>query len=119
MTDTSTYTGGCHCGKVRFEAKTNLSSVMQCNCSICSKAGYLLTFVQPDQFTLLSGESDLSDYQFNKKNVHHMFCTGCGIRSFGRGTAPDGQTMYAVNVRCLDDVDIDALTITKVDGKSF
>jgi hypothetical protein len=71
------------------------------------------------QFTLLSGEDDLSDYQFNRKIVHHLFCRHCGVGSFARGTAPDGSAMIAVNVRCLGDVEIEALTPTPFDGKSL
>lgn len=119
MTDTKTYTGGCHCGKVRYEVKASLDKVFSCNCSICSKTGTLLTFVPVNQFTLLSGENDLNDYQFNRKNIHHLFCSSCGVRSFAGGTAPDGAEMRAINVRCLDDVDISALPVTHIDGKSF
>ncbi len=119
MPEAKRYTGSCHCGKVRFEVTTDLASVMSCNCSICSRAGYLLTFVPDDQFKLLSGEDAQTDYQFNKRNVHHQFCSTCGIRSFGHGTGPDGRTMRAINVRVLDGVDVDALSITRVDGKSL
>ncbi len=86
---------------------------------ICQKRGYLLTFVPPAQFNLLSGGQDQSDYQFNKKVVHHLFCSTCGVGSFGRGSGPDGVEMIAVNVRCLDDVDIETLTLTPYDGKSL
>ena len=111
MTEMKTYTGGCHCGKVRYEVKADLGRVTACNCSICAKTGWLLAFVPADQFTLLSGEDALSDYQFGKKRIHHLFCSSCGIRSFGRGTGPDGRQMRAINVRCLDEVDIGALEI--------
>jgi hypothetical protein len=116
---TQTYSGGCHCGKVRYEVTADLSQAISCNCSICHKKGYLLTFVTADQLKLQSGEDMLTDYQFNKKNVHHLFCKECGVGSFGRGTMPDGKEMVAVNVRCLDGVDTSALTFTPVDGKSF
>jgi hypothetical protein len=119
MTEIKTYTGGCHCGKVRFEVKADLSRVMECNCSICSKTGALLAFVPAEQFVLLSGGDHLSDYQFGKKHIHHLFCPSCGIRSFARGAAPDGRDMRAINVRCLDDVDVGSLTITPFDGKSL
>jgi hypothetical protein len=119
MSETKAYTGGCHCGKVRYEVQANLGQTMACNCSICSKSGTILTFVGADQFKLLSGEDALADYQFNKKHIHHRFCSTCGVRTFGDGTAPDGGSMYAVNVRCLDDVDVDALTPQKFDGKSL
>lgn len=119
MSETRTYTGGCHCGRVRYEVTTDLGQVISCNCSICTKKGYLLTFVQPEHFKLVSGGDGLTDYQFKTKMIHHLFCSTCGIGSYGTGTTPDGRAMYAVNVRCLDDVDLSALTLTPVDGKSF
>ena len=61
---------------------------MSCNCSICQKRGALLTFVPAAQFKLLSGEDELTDYQFNKKIVHHLFCSHCGVGSFARGNGP-------------------------------
>jgi hypothetical protein len=119
MTETKTYTGGCHCGKVRYEVTADLGRTMACNCSICSKTGAILTFTPAEQFKLLSGEDALADYQFNTKNIHHLFCSTCGIRSFGRGTAPDGRAMVAVNARCLDGLDVETLTPEKFDGKSL
>jgi hypothetical protein len=113
------HAGGCHCGKVRYEVETSLDGVLACNCSICAKRGTLLTFVPAAQFTLQRGAADLTDYQFNKHHIHHLFCATCGVASFARGTGPGGAEMVAVNVRCLDDVDPDALTITHFDGKSL
>ncbi|WNG39794.1 GFA family protein [Archangium minus] len=119
MAEQKKYTGGCHCGKVRFEATTDLSSVIECNCSICTKRGLLLSFVPSEQFAFVAGnEAALKDYQFNKKVVHHLFCPDCGIESFGTGQTPDGRKMYAVNVRCLDGVDLASLKRTPVDGRS-
>jgi hypothetical protein len=63
-------------------------------------------------------QDNLTDYQFNKKQIHHLFCSSCGVRSFARGKLPDGRETRAINVRCLDDVDIDALTPKPYDGKS-
>lgn len=119
MTEAKKYPGSCHCGKVQFEVTTDLARVLSCNCSICSRAGYLLTFVPAEQFALLSGEGAQRDYQFARKNIHHQFCETCGIHAYGQGTARDGKPMFAVNVRCLDGVDIDHLTIQKFDGKSL
>jgi hypothetical protein len=119
MAEIKTLTGGCHCGKVRYEVKADISAVTACNCSICSRAGWLLAAVPGEQFTLLSGADDLSDYQFAKNRIHHLFCRSCGIRSFSRGATPDGKEMYAVNVRCLDDLDIESLPVTRFDGKSI
>jgi hypothetical protein len=118
MADVTKYKGSCHCGKVRFEVQTDLASVISCNCSICSRAGYLLTFVPATQFKLQAGKDEQTDYQFNKKHIHHLFCKTCGTRSFGYGAGPDGSEMYAVNVRVLEGVNADDLKVTKVDGKS-
>lgn len=115
MSEPKSYQGGCHCGAVRFEVTSNLVPLMSCNCSICAKRAWILTFVPPQQFKLISGESSLTDYQFGKKNIHHLFCSTCGVASFGRGTGPQGP-MVSINVRCLDQVDVGALTVTPYDG---
>ena len=91
---------------------------MQCNCSICSRTGTLLAFVPASAFTLERGEESLTDYQFNQRVIHYLFCRVCGIRSFGRGEGPDGP-MVGVNVRCLDDVDLARLDVQHFDGKSL
>lgn len=118
MPETKTYPGGCHCGKVRYEMRSDLTTIIACNCSICTKHGLVLTFVPEEAFKLLSGQDDLKDYQFAKKHIHHLFCTGCGVESFGRGATPDGKEMMAINVRCLDDVDFASLKPTPFDGRS-
>jgi hypothetical protein len=119
MAETKTYTGSCHCGNVRYEVTTALGSLMQCNCSICSRAGYLMSFVPAEQFKFLSGEDAVTDYLFNKHRIHHPFCATCGIRSYGWGTGKDGAKMFMINVRCLEGVEHDALEIKQVDGRSL
>ena len=113
------YTGGCHCGAVKYEVEADLSEVMDCNCSHCAKKGFLLAFVPADQFQLLSGEESLTEYRFNKKAIAHLFCSICGVQSFGRGSGPDGKEVVALNARCLDGIDMSTLTIKHVDGKSW
>jgi hypothetical protein len=119
MPEAKTYTGGCHCGVVRYEATTDLGRVVSCNCSHCIKRGLVLSFVPAGQFTLRSGDRDLLDHQFNKKVIHHLFCRHCGIESFARGTTPEGGEMVALNVRCLDGVDLASVNPIPVDGRSF
>lgn len=116
-----TYTGGCQCGKVRYEVALDLSApVIACNCSRCGRLGSLLAFAPAEDFTLLSDDGAMTDYQFNKHVIHHLFCTTCGIESFARGTTPGSSTeMVAVNARCLDGVEPESLEIKKVDGRSF
>jgi hypothetical protein len=115
-----TYSGGCHCGTVRYEVSADIGEVMSCNCSRCSKLGWVLTFVPAADFTLKSGEGATTDYQFNKHNIHHLFCSSCGIESYARGKRPsDGADVVAINVRCLDDVDPDSFKVKKIDGRSL
>ena len=114
----TTHTGGCHCGQIRYEVTLDLDRVISCNCSICTKAGSLLSAVSPEQFRLDSGKDVLSDYTFNKHIIHHLFCPDCGIRPFARGKLPDGSEMMMINVRCLDNVDVAALKPQPFDGRS-
>ena len=115
----TTYTGSCHCGAVRYTAEADLSQpVVACNCSMCGRSGTLLTFVPAEGFKLEKGEDSLTDYQFNKHHIHHMFCKVCGIKSFAHGVGPGGKSMAAINVRCLDGVDPTTLQITHFDGRS-
>lgn len=119
MPDATHYTGGCHCGAVRYEVTADLTKpVITCNCSICRKTGTMLTFVPAAAFTLLQGEESLTDYRFNKHAIAHLFCKVCGIRSFARGSMPDGTPMVAINARCLDGVDITKLATHAYDGAS-
>lgn len=113
------YTGTCHCKRVGFETELELDFVISCNCSHCQIKGLLLVFVPAEKFSLISGESELTSYKFNKKIIDHLFCTTCGVESFARGKDKNGKDTVAVNVRCLDEVDLEKLSLTKVDGKSW
>ena len=115
----STYTGSCHCGAVRYTVEADLSQpVLACNCSMCQRAGTLLSFVPAERFKLENGEDSLIDYQFNKHVIHHVFCKVCGIKSFARGVGPGGKEMAAINVRCLEGVDPNKLEVKHFDGRS-
>ena len=114
-----TYTGSCQCGAVRYEVDADLDNTLSCNCSRCGRLGSILAFSPKDAFRLVSGEENMTEYQFNRHVIHHMFCSTCGIQSFSRAKGPDGQEMVAVNARCLDGVDVDNLNPKKVDGRNF
>ena len=110
--------GGCQCGRVRYAAEVELDSVIACNCSRCGKLGSILAFAPASAFELRRGEDALTEYLFNTHTISHLFCETCGVQSFGRGVGPDGVAMAAINVRCLDDVDVFALKPHPFDGKS-
>jgi len=112
------HTGGCHCGRVRFEvmAPANLE-VDQCNCSICSKSGYLHLIVPSSRFTLLRGEDELICYTFNTGAARHYFCRHCGIKSYYVPRSnPDG---FSVNARCLDIGSVASMSIKPFDGQNW
>ncbi len=116
----STHLGGCHCGAVRYRADLDLENkAIICNCSMCGRSGTMLQFVPHEKFTLEKGEDGLTNYQFHKHHIDHVFCNTCGIKSFARGMSPKGERMIAVNVRCLDDVDVFTQPTQPFDGKSL
>lgn len=113
-----THKGGCHCGRVRFEVDAPAEiSVSECNCSICSKSGYLGLVVPADRFRLIRGADSLTAYTFNTGTARHLFCAHCGIKSFYRPRShPEG---YNVNARCLDPGTVTGMTIRPVDGQNW
>jgi hypothetical protein len=113
-----THTGGCHCGRVRFEViAPPVLNVTECNCSICSKSGYLHLIVPKSRFKVLSGEDVLTTYQFNTLTARHLFCSVCGIKAFYVPRShPEG---YSVNARCLDESTIEQINVVSIDGKNW
>jgi hypothetical protein len=109
--------GGCHCGRVRFRVTADLDRVTYCNCSMCAKKGFLHLIVPPEQFEIVSGRDDLTIYQFNTKTAKHMFCRHCGIHPFYVPRSDPDK--IDVNVRCLDDVDVAAVTPKTFDGQNW
>lgn len=113
-----THRGGCHCGRVRFEADAPARpEVLDCNCSICRKTGYLHLIVPQERFRLLAGADALTEYRFGTGAARHLFCGTCGVKSFYRPRShPDG---VSVNARCLDDGTLAGMDVTPFDGRNW
>lgn len=113
-----THSGGCHCGRVRFEVMAPAEiEATECNCSICSKSGFLHLIVPKSRFQLVQGGEDLTTYSFNTGVAKHFFCKVCGIKSFYVPRShPDG---YSVNVRCLDEGTVKRWDIRQIDGRNW
>ncbi len=110
--------GSCQCGAVAYEATVDISHPIACNCSRCQRLGSLLAFTPVENFHLLQGEDNLTEYTFNQNKIRHTFCKTCGIESFAYGQMPDGTPMVAINVNCLEGVEPRELSFTMHDGRA-
>jgi len=113
------YKGSCHCGNVAFEVEGEIDIALSCNCSICSRKGSLLWFVPQDKLTLLTPEDSVTTYTFNKHVIKHRFCPTCGIHPYGEGADPKGNRMAAINLRCLEDIDLSAIPVQEFNGRDL
>ena len=112
-----TYTGSCHCGDVRFEVDMDLDHVRVCDCSLCRKRGALIHRVEDEDLRVLTALEALTLYQWHTRVAKDYFCPRCGVLPFRRPrTAPE---MWAVNVRCLDGVDLNSIPIAHVQGRTL
>jgi hypothetical protein len=110
--------GGCHCGAVRFRVRAGREiDVLDCNCSICARTGYLHLIVPQADFELLSGSAELTEYRFNTGSARHLFCRVCGIKSFYVPRShPQG---ISVNARCLDPGSVRRMTVRPFNGRDW
>jgi hypothetical protein len=112
------HTGGCHCGRVRFEVDAPAEiEVSECNCSMCGKLGYRHLIVPKSRFRLRRGAEHLTEYRFNTGVARHLFCAVCGVKSFYVPRShPDG---YSVNARALDPGTVRGQTVVPFDGANW
>ncbi|KAL5045944.1 hypothetical protein BDW71DRAFT_183091 [Aspergillus fruticulosus] len=115
-----TYQGGCHCGTAKFTftlpASLDELEVVNCNCSICTKNGYLMIYPKASDMKYEHSEDAVMEYRFASKQFPHYFCKTCGSSLYAKG--PEGSDMMAVNARTIEGVEIDKLKLKKVDGRS-
>lgn len=112
------YQGSCHCGKVSFQVEGEIKGALACNCSMCQRKGSLLWFVPREHMKLLTPESSASTYTFNKHVIKHRFCPVCGIHPYGEGVDTKGNAMAAINLRCIEGLELDSIPVQHYDGRS-
>ena len=112
------YQGSCHCGHIAFEVEGDLIGATACNCSLCQRKGTLMWFVPRDSLKLQTPDENASTYTFNKHVIRHRFCATCGIHPYGEAPDPKGNRMAAINIRCLEGVDLDKIPVQHFDGRS-
>ncbi|MFT3803774.1 MAG: GFA family protein [Burkholderiaceae bacterium] len=112
------YQASCHCGQNRLSFDGEIAELLACNCSMCQRRGSLLWFMPRENLTLHTPEDASRSYTFNKHAIHHRFCPTCGIHLYGEGTSPQGIVMAAINVRCVEDIDLDATPVRHFDGRA-
>ncbi len=110
--------GSCHCGSIAFEVEGSIASALSCNCSMCQRRGSLLWFVPLATLNLLTPDGNASVYEFNKHVIKHRFCAKCGIHVYGEGTDPKGNRTAAINIRCIEGIDLASVPVTLFDGRS-
>ncbi|MFZ1318853.1 MAG: GFA family protein [Candidatus Nitrotoga sp.] len=96
-----------------------MNGAIACNCSICSRKGTLMWFVPREKLRLLTPESEMSTYTFNKHIIKHRFCPTCGIHPYGEGVGPNGNNMAAINIRCIEGIDLASVPVQNYDGLSL
>lgn len=112
------HTASCHCGQTAFEFEGDVTEALACNCSICQRRGSLLWFAPRASLKLLQPLNDAT-YRFHKREIAHHFCPTCGIHTFGEGKAPDGTVMAAINLRCVEGIDLAAIPVKQFDGRTL
>jgi hypothetical protein len=112
------YQGSCHCGHIAFEVEGTLTGAMACNCSLCQRKGSLMWFVPRERLNLLTPDDNASTYTFNKHVIRHRFCATCGVHPYGEAPDPKGNAMAAINIRCLEGVELEKIPVTHHDGRA-
>jgi len=112
------YQGSCHCGQIKFQIEGTIEGAMSCNCSICQRKGALMWFVPRAQLQVLTPDENASTYTFNKHVIKHRFCPTCGMHPYGEGSDAKGNPSAAINIRCIENIDLEKIPVTHYDGRS-
>lgn len=102
---THSYKANCHCGQVKLTftlpEPIQDSEVIRCNCSICTKSGYINVYPLRKDVTFTSGEQTMTEYRFGNKDKPHKFCPQCGtsmLIDFRDSPYESEKPHYAINV---------------------
>ena len=113
------YQGSCHCKALTFSVMGDLTHVIECNCSICTRKGALHWRVPPEAVSITPSDIEMGSYSFGTFKVRHRFCPKCGIHLFVEGAGRPDSPVTVVNVRCLEGVDLSRLPVAHFDGRSL
>ena len=113
------YKGSCHCGRIAFQVQGTLNGATSCNCSICQRKGALMWFVPREQLKLQTPDENAGTYTFNKHAIKHQFCLKCGMHPYGEGVDRKGNATAAINIRCLEAIELENVPVTPFDGRSL
>lgn len=113
------YQGSCHCGRVAFDVEGEIKGALACNCSICQRKGSLLWFVPKAELKLRTPDEAASTYTFNKHVIKHRFCPVCGIHPYGEGVDPQGNEVAAINIRCIEGLDLESIPVQHYNGRDI
>lgn len=113
------YEGSCHCGNIAFQVEGTLDGATSCNCSICQRKGALMWFLPRAQLELLTPDKNAGTYTFNKHHIKHRFCPKCGMHPYGEGADSKGNAMAAINIRCLEGIDLEKIPVKHFDGRAL
>ena len=92
--------GSCHCGVIKFQVNISLKDVRRCNCSICSRKGFVMGSAPVDVLTIISGKKYLSTYKWNTNVAEHYFCKICGISTHHKRRSNPNE--YGYNIACIE-----------------
>lgn len=113
------YKGSCHCGNIAFEVEGELTEVVSCNCSICSRKGALLWAVPRAALHMLGSGQGVGKYTFNNHVIEHKFCQTCGIHPYAEDAGSKDDRSAYINLRCLEGIDPSSFPVLSFDGRSM
>ena len=114
------YQARCHCGRVRFSFRSpEIKTGARCDCSLCVRRGAVLSsrYIPAADFPPHDDPGDLGNYLWNEKVLNNYFCKTCGIFTY-IADGENGKDGYRVNLGCVEGIDVLALEISMIDGKS-